>query len=121
MATAPLLSLPSCVRLLAFLISLLSLGDLASAGNSTSSGIQWVEYTGTNGQTVWLQNDRKPALYTQNFGNCQGNSLINITRFDAAYYADNMTVAFNFGGNSALTNESLMRTFGIPLFLLETC
>src|SRR5271154_3532707 len=116
MAVARHLSLPSCVGLLAFLISLLSWCDLASASNGTSSGIQWVEYTGTSGQTVWLQDDRRPALYTQNFGDCQGDSLINVTRFDAAYYADNMTVLFHLGGHSALTNESLMRMFDVPVF-----
>ncbi|RMZ79019.1 hypothetical protein DV737_g3654, partial [Chaetothyriales sp. CBS 132003] len=77
-----------------------------------SSDTRWVEYTGNDG-TVWLKDDRRPSLYTQTFGDCQGNSLINVTRFDAAYYHDNMTVQFHLGGTSALTNESLMLYIGV--------
>ncbi|KIX10410.1 uncharacterized protein Z518_01492 [Rhinocladiella mackenziei CBS 650.93] len=68
---------------------------------------RWIKYTGNDG-TVWLDDDRRPSLYTQDFGDCQGDSLINVTRFDAAYYKDNMTVLFHLEGNSALANESLM-------------
>lgn len=57
---------------------------------------------------MYLADDRKPALYTQSFGDCLGNSVINVTRFDAAYYQDNMTVLFHLEGSTALTNESLM-------------
>ncbi|EMC94553.1 hypothetical protein BAUCODRAFT_50270, partial [Baudoinia panamericana UAMH 10762] len=57
--------------------------------------------------------DRKPALYTQNFGDCLGNSLIDVTRFDAAYYRDNMTVLFHLAGSSQLMNESLMMYIGV--------
>ena len=66
---------------------------------------------GTNGAgvTQTLLVDRNPALYTGNFGDCMGGqSLINLTSFDAAYYADNMTVLFNLAGTSNLRNESLM-------------
>lgn len=72
-----------------------------------SAETRWIKYTGNDG-TVWLDDDRRPSLYTQAFGDCQGDSLINVTRFDAAYYKDNMTVLFHLEGNSALTNESLM-------------
>jgi hypothetical protein len=68
---------------------------------------RWIQYVGNDG-TVWLDDDRKPSLYTQTYGDCQGGSLINVTRFDAAYYKDNMTVLFHLEGNSLLTNESLM-------------
>lgn len=61
-----------------------------------------------NGDRIWLDDNRRPALYTQDFGDCQGDSLINVTRFNAAYYKDNMTILFHLAGNSALTNESLM-------------
>jgi hypothetical protein len=66
---------------------------------------------GTNGAgvTQTLLVDRFPALYTGNFGDCMGGqSLINLTSFDAAYYADNMTVLFNLAGTTNLRNESLM-------------
>jgi hypothetical protein len=77
---------------------------------ATSQDSQYVQYTNSDGQTVWLADNRRPALYTQNFGDCMGDSLINVTRFDAAYYKDNMTVLFHLAGSSALTNQSLMRT-----------
>lgn len=57
--------------------------------------------------TVGLD-DRRPALYTQNFGDCLGSSAVNVTRFDAAYYKDNMTVLFHLAGNTAITNGSVM-------------
>lgn len=74
---------------------------------------QWIQYTDANGDLVWLEDDRKPALYTQDFGDCQGDSLINVTRFDAAYYKDNMTVMFHLAGNTAVKNESLMLYIGV--------
>jgi hypothetical protein len=76
---------------------------------ATGQDNQYVQYTNSEGQSVWLADNRRPALYTQNFGDCMGDSLINVTRFDAAYYKDNMTVLFHLAGNSALTNQSLMR------------
>ncbi len=106
------LRLPSWLSVLLLLASILSICNSASA--ASSSDTQYVEYTNDDGQTLYLANDRRPALYTQNFGDCQGDSIINVTRFDAAYYKDNMTVLFHLEGNSALTNESLMRTLFLP-------
>ena len=82
---------------------------------ATGQDTQYVQYTNSDGQNVWLADNRRPALYTHNFGDCMGNSLINVTRFDAAYYKDNMTVLFHLAGNSALTNQSLMRTLSSML------
>jgi hypothetical protein len=87
----------------------LSLAKDSSA--ATSQDNQYVQYTTSEGQDVLLADNRRPALYTQNFGDCMGDSLINVTRFDAAYYKDNMTVLFHLAGSSALTNQSLMRMF----------
>lgn len=39
--------------------------------------------------------------------------MIDVTRFDAAYYKDNMTVLFHLAGNSNLMNESLMMYIGV--------
>lgn len=53
----------------------------------------------------------QPALFTGDFGDCMGGqSLINMTSFDAAYYDNNgdMYVLFNIGGVSNLRNESVM-------------
>ncbi|PWW78409.1 TRP-domain-containing protein [Tuber magnatum] len=55
-----------------------------------------------------LRDDRKPALYTWDYGDCMEDSAIKITRFDAAYYSDNMTISFNINGYTTLVNESLM-------------
>src|SRR3954470_17322019 len=67
--------------------------------------------SGTNGDGVTntLLVDRYPALYSGDFGDCMGGqSLINLTSFDAAYYADNMTVLFNMAGTTNLRNETIM-------------
>lgn len=74
---------------------------------------QYVEYSAPDGTTVKLLDDRQPALYTGNFGDCLGNSQINVTRFDAAYYKDNMTVLFHLAGNSGLKHSSVMMYIGV--------
>ena len=79
--------------------------DTSFAANSMT---QYVTSTNAAGETIYLADHRRPALYTQNFGDCLGSSTINVTRFDAAYYADNMTVLFHLEGNTAVANESLM-------------
>ena len=61
-----------------------------------------------DGEQMLVRDNRKPSLYTGNFGDCMGNSLLNVTRFDAAYYRDNMTVLFHLGGETALKNEAIM-------------
>ena len=101
---APRLIHPSCIGLVILLLPFLSFIDSTFAADK-----QYVQYTGEDGVSVYLADDRKPALYTQNFGDCLGSSLINVTRFDAAYYKDNMTVLFHLEGNTAVANESLMR------------
>lgn len=94
---------------LAVLVQLLSLVSITSAANvAVYKNNKYIEATNDDGQRVWLRDTRKPALYTQNFGDCDGNSLINVTRFDAAYYKDNMTVLFHLEGNTNVANESLM-------------
>lgn len=70
-----------------------------------------IQGVNVKGEINTLLVDRYPALYTGDFGDCMGGqSLINLTSFDAAYYADNMTVLFNMAGHSNLRNESLMCT-----------
>lgn len=86
-------------------VSILSLSQpLVSAASST----RYVTTTNSDGETVYLADDRRPSLYTGNFGDCLGPSAINVTRFDAAYYKDNMTVLFHLEGNTAVKNDSLM-------------
>lgn len=68
-----------------------------------------IQGTNGKGETNTLLVDRYPALYSGDFGDCLGGqSLINLTSFDGAYYADNMTVLFNLAGTTNLRNETLM-------------
>ena len=96
--------------LLAVIITLTSLqAVLADSTDDT----RWVTYQNAEGETVYLKDNRRPALYTGNFGDCLGGSTINVTRFDAAYYRDNMTILFHLEGNSALANESVILYIGV--------
>ncbi|KAL9029449.1 MAG: hypothetical protein Q9196_002308 [Gyalolechia fulgens] len=95
-------------------IQFLCLVTVTSAANVAVSGNKkYIETTTDSGEALWLPDARKPALYTQNFGDCAGSSLINVTRFDAAYYKDNMTVLFHLEGNTNVANESLMMYIGV--------
>ncbi|KAH7418102.1 hypothetical protein BKA64DRAFT_188354 [Cadophora sp. MPI-SDFR-AT-0126] len=73
------------------------------------SSLETIQGTNGAGETTTLLVDRYPALYSGDFGDCMGGqSLLNLTSFDGAYYADNMTVLFNLAGTTNLRNESLM-------------
>ncbi|ERF70166.1 hypothetical protein EPUS_00353 [Endocarpon pusillum Z07020] len=102
--------LQTCSGILVLLISFLYFSSLSSAASTEK---KYITATDANGDRIYLEDNRRPALYTQNFGDCQGDSLINVTRFDAAYYRDNMTILFHLAGNTALTNESLMLYIGV--------
>lgn len=101
-------SLLSILGVFVFLVFPHLLQAQAAGAASSSAAQQWVSYTGSNGVTVYLNNDREPALYTQDFGDCQGDSAVNVTRFDAAYYKDNMTVLFHLEGTTAIANASVI-------------
>ncbi|KAK1969206.1 TRP-domain-containing protein [Colletotrichum sublineola] len=78
---------------------------------TTLAATETVYITGQDkdGKTEQLAVNRRPGLYTGDFGDCLGGqSLFNITKFDAAYYADNMTVQFHLDGTTNVRNESLM-------------
>lgn len=95
--------------MLAFIAMMGCLQMAAAAENNT----RYITYQNPDGTTQYLKDDRRPSLYTRNFGDCLGNSLVNVTRFDAAYYKDNMTILFDLEGASALTNESVMLYIGV--------
>ncbi|KAF2190547.1 TRP-domain-containing protein [Zopfia rhizophila CBS 207.26] len=90
----------------------LLLAILLFLGPTLAETTKWVTAT-INGQQVSVKDSRKPALYTGNFGDCMGSSNINVSRFDAAYYKDNMTVLFHLAGETALKNEALMMYIGV--------
>ncbi|KAK8074251.1 TRP-like ion channel [Apiospora phragmitis] len=53
--------------------------------------------------------DRTPALYSGDFGDCLGGqSLLNVTKLDAAFYFDNSTISWHLNGNTNLQSEELM-------------
>ncbi|KAK8023622.1 TRP-like ion channel [Apiospora rasikravindrae] len=53
--------------------------------------------------------DRTPALYSGDFGDCLGGqSLLNVTKLDAAFYFDNSTISWHLNGNTNLQSEKLM-------------
>ena len=95
------------------IVALLACLQMAMAQETDQDGTRWITYQNPDGTTDYLKDNRRPALYTDNFGDCLGNSLVNVTRFDAAYYKDNMTVQFHLEGASALANESVMMYIGV--------
>lgn len=80
---------------------------------SSSDTARYITYQNPDGETVYLKDDRRPSLYTGNFGDCLGDSAVNVSRFDAAYYKDNMTVLFHLAGSTAIANESLVMYIGV--------
>jgi hypothetical protein len=98
---------PSWTSSLIFSLALLSAMPTLTYANTT-----YIIGTDANGITRELADDRYPALYTGQFGDCMGgSSLLNVTAFDAAYYADNMTVLFHLMGTTNLRNDSIMSKF----------
>lgn len=66
-----------------------------------------------NGKKWKVRDDRQPSLYTADYGDCLGESAINVTRFDAAYYKDNMTIIFHLEGETGLRREDIMMNIGV--------
>ena len=93
------------VSYVAFLfLSLLTLLILPVNGGNG----KYVETYNSDGVKIMVPDDRRPSLYTQNFGDCMGGSLINVSRFDAAWYRDNMTIMFHLEGSTNVANDSIM-------------
>ena len=100
---------------LLMLLSLLTLLLPVAAGQDT----QYVRIVDDDGDSVMVPDNRQPSLYTQDFGVCGSNSLINVTRFDAAWYKDNMTILFHLEGNTNVANDSLMSMFPLLEWSLQ--
>lgn len=73
-----------------------------------SQAQNYVTSTDSRGNDILLSENRQPALYTKDYGDCQGNSVINVTRFDGAFYRDNMTVTFNLDGVTSIKRDIVM-------------
>ncbi|KAL2877990.1 hypothetical protein SGCOL_006737 [Colletotrichum sp. CLE4] len=86
---------------------------------TASAATETVYITGSDkdGNSKQLAVNRNPGLFTGDFGDCLGGqSLFNITKFDAAYYADNMTVQFHLDGTTNIRNESLMMHINVEAY-----
>jgi hypothetical protein len=100
---ATMVSSISARSVFAFMFVILSLLGAALAADKA----RYITAT-VDGEQVQVLDNRRPALYTGKFGDCMGDSSLNVTRFDAAYYKDNMTILFHLGAETALKNESIM-------------
>ncbi|RDW92559.1 hypothetical protein BP5796_01953 [Coleophoma crateriformis] len=101
----------------ATLFSILAIFNVIIPTVHADSSPVYIKGTDANGVTRTLLDSRFPALYTGNFGDCMGGqSLLNVTAFDAAYYADNMTVLFHLAGSTNLKNESLMLYISVQAY-----
>lgn len=103
--------------LLSSLALISTLAGMGGAAGPPNDGKTYIQGTDKNGITRNLANDRYPALYTGQFGDCLGGqSLINVTSFDAAYYADNMTVLFHLSGTTNIRDESVMMYISVDAY-----
>lgn len=104
------------VRLPLVAVSLLLLSILSSlatvrADDDKDPNKVYIEGNGLDGVKRELDVSRYPALYTGDFDDCMGGqSLFNVTKFDAAYYADNLTVLFHLDGSTNIRSENLVRS-----------
>lgn len=95
----------SAIKALSLLLTTLTIPP-----QSRADDVQTITYQNSDGSALYLEDDRRPALYTGNFGDCLGdpNKLITVTKFDASYYKDNMTITFDIQGSTTFIRESLM-------------
>ncbi|KAI1092861.1 TRP-domain-containing protein [Rostrohypoxylon terebratum] len=78
---------------------------------------QYISGTSLDGVTTRLALDRTPALYTGDFGDCLGGqSLLNVTKFDAAFYYDNSTILFHLDSTTNIRNESIMLYISVEAY-----
>ncbi|KAI2484198.1 transient receptor potential ion channel [Pyrenophora tritici-repentis] len=98
--------------LLALYPVLLLLVSTTIADSIEEDGVEYVVGT-IDGVRGLVRDDRQPSLYTADYGDCLGESAINVTRFDAAYYKDNMTIIFHLEGETALRKEDIMMNIGV--------
>jgi len=82
---------------------------LAFAASVVGREVKYVDGVDNEGNEVLLRADRVPTLFTGDYGDCLGGeSLFNVTKFDAALYADNFTVLFHLHGTTNLAKEDVM-------------
>ncbi|KAH9874943.1 hypothetical protein J1614_004431 [Plenodomus biglobosus] len=74
-----------------------------------------------DGQRVRVKDNRQPALCTADYGDCLGESTFNVTRFDAAYYKDNMTIIFHLADETGLQEEAIVMKLQHQSKTLSAC
>ncbi|ROT41713.1 TRP-domain-containing protein [Sodiomyces alkalinus F11] len=95
---------PSCWTMTVLLATILQFVSIIAAQQTVL-----IEGTDRHNVSRNLTVDRYPSLYTGDFADClNGESLFNITKYDAGYYADNMTVVFHLDGTTNVRQENLM-------------
>ncbi|POR37573.1 Putative membrane protein [Tolypocladium paradoxum] len=100
----------------ALLLLLVALSCLLSTVLADDNKV-YIKGTGIDGKSRDLEVSRYPALYTGDFDDCLGgSSLFNVTKFDAAYYADNLTVLFHLDGTSNIRKESLILHISVEAY-----
>ncbi|KAI2634694.1 TRP-domain-containing protein [Hypomontagnella submonticulosa] len=93
------------------------LGGLATIPTICARETQYITGTSLDGVTTRLALDRTPALYTGDFGDCLGGqSLLNVTKFDAAFYYDNSTILFHLDGTTNIRNENIMLYISVEAY-----
>ncbi|KAI1417162.1 TRP-domain-containing protein [Hypoxylon sp. FL1857] len=93
------------------------LGGLSLIPTACAKETQYITGTNLDGVTTRLALDRTPALYTGDFGDCLGGqSLLNVTKFDAAFYYDNSTILFHLDGTTNIRNESIMLYISVEAY-----
>ncbi|KAI2464759.1 TRP-domain-containing protein [Annulohypoxylon bovei var. microspora] len=93
------------------------LGGLTLLSTTCAKDTQYISGTSLDGVTAKLALDRTPALYTGDFGDCLGGqSLLNVTKFDAALYYDNSTILFHLDGTTNIRNESIMLYISVEAY-----
>lgn len=81
--------------------------------STTAAETRYVSAT-IDGERLLVRDDMQPALFTADYGDCLGSSsFTNVTRFGAANYENNTTVALHLGGYLELTREDFMISLGV--------
>ncbi|KAI1803683.1 TRP-domain-containing protein [Daldinia bambusicola] len=98
-------------------LMLVVLSRLALLPTTWAKETQYITGTSLDGVKASLALDRRPALYTGDFGDClAGQSLLNVTKFDAAFYYDNSTVLFHLDGTTNIRNEAVMLYISVEAY-----
>jgi hypothetical protein len=85
------------------------------AAAATAQERVYIEGRGRDGVVRQLDVSRYPSLWTGDFDDCMGgDSLFNVTKFDAAYYADNLTVLFHFDATTNIRRDNIMSKLYSP-------